>query len=129
MQNFLFGPYPLALENIDKVFFIDSAFALAVALILSLTLFFKKVNPVNHKLVSRFKNLGWFYGLSGLIWTGFRFEGAAYLEWRLWFILIAAVSAVWLIKIIVYLVRDYKKELNEFRHQEVKQKYLSSRNT
>ena len=124
IQNFLFGPYPLALENIDKIFLYDVLGALAFGLVLSLVLYFAKLNAVKLGLIRRFRNLTLTYGLAGLLFAGFRYEGAAYLSWRFWPIVLASAALVWLVKIVIYWLRGYQKDLANLRNQELKQKYL-----
>jgi len=124
MQTFLFGPYPLRLEIWDNIFFYDAAGAVILGIILVALLFLKTMNPVSRKLVRRFRNLCLTYGLIGLLWTVFRYEGAAYLEWRFWSVVLALVATIWLIKLVIYWVRDYSKEIAGFHNQQTKQKYL-----
>src|SRR3989338_9296559 len=126
IQTFLFGPYPLQLQTVDKIFFFDAAGALLLAIILMALPYLKKLNSVNLSLVQRIRNLGFFYGIYGLLWSAFRYEGAVYLEWRLWIVIGALAAVVWLVKILIYLLHGYRHDLSEFKNQEVKQKYLKS---
>ena len=126
IQTFLLGPYPLQLQTVDKIFFFDAAGALLLAIILMALPYLKKLNSVNLSLVQRIRNLGFFYGIYGLLWSAFRYEGAVYLEWRLWIVIGALAAVIWLVKILIYLMHGYRRDLSEFKNQEVKQKYLKS---
>src|SRR3989338_9256361 len=129
MLNFLIGTYQLRLETADKIFLFTAAGILAAGLILAMLLYFRSFSPVNRGLLKRFKNLSLSYGLTGLVLSAFRYEGARYLEWRLWFVSITLAALAWLAKIILYWTMGYKKDLQNFRNKEIKQKYLNSRNT
>ena len=124
LKDFLFGPYPLALESIDRFFLYDALIALTVSLIITAALRSKGANPVAKTLLKKLRSLGFWYGLLGLLWVGFRYENALYLNWRFWPVLLALLATVWLIKIIIYRLKDYPKELAAYRNSELKKKYL-----
>ncbi len=124
IRAFLFGPYPLRLETADNIFFLISAAALIIGIILFLVLFFAKLSRIDANLLHRLKNWALTYGIVSLIWSGFRYETAAYLEWRFWFLLISLAYLIWLVKILIYLFIRYRKDKANLRDQAIKQKYL-----
>jgi len=124
ISTFLFGPYPLAMQPIDKIFFWVAAGSLVLAAGLWLINFFKKFNIVNHKLIDRFIILFFTFGLVGVVWVGIRYQNPLYLSWRLWYVLLMVVCTIWLVKILWYVLRKYKKDLADYRKNELKQKYL-----
>lgn len=125
IKDFLLGPYSINFELWDKIFFWAALASAVAGLILALVLFFKKFDPVNQKLLSRIKNLALTFGILGLVWAAFRYEHAIYLEWRLWYVILAAVCAVWKFRILGYLVRNYRADLKNLENLAIKQKYLS----
>ena len=124
IRTFLFGPYPLALQSIDKILAIVIVAVLVTGVFLSIFLRLSSLGLVNFELLRRFKNLFLFFGLTGLVWLGFRYENAMYLTWRFWIGLLAVAAIIWLFKILFYIFSRYPKDLAEWRRKEVKEKYL-----
>lgn len=125
ITDFLFGPYTISLELWDKIFFWVALGSFAFGLIVLAVLFFKKLNPVTAALLRRIRNMSLIFGALGLIWSGFRYEHAIYLEWRFWYIALVVGFGIWKLKILYYLIRGYRGDLSNLENQALKQKYLS----
>jgi hypothetical protein len=123
--RFLSGPYPLSFQTSDLWFFYAALTSFIAAVILTLVTKFSVRNPVTYNLLKKFRAPVFVYGLVVLIWAGFRYEHAAYLNWRLWVVVAAVVCMVWMGRSKWYLFFQYKKDLESLRSQELKQKYLS----
>lgn len=98
--------------------------SLVLGIVLAAVLFFAKLNPVKAKLLSRIRNVSLTFGLVGLVWSGFRYEHALYLEWRFWYVALIVFAGIWKLRIFTYLIRHYRKDLKNLENQALKQKYL-----
>ncbi len=65
-------------------------------------------------------------GLLGLLLVSFRFEGIYVLSARFLFLILTVVSAVWGILTLIYLIRDYPRELKRIEDYKRFSSYLPS---
>lgn len=72
----------------------------------------------------RFGNWGVNMGLWGLLWMFFRQERIAFLAWRFWVIIWLVVTAIWLYRLLYYVIKRVPKIKEEEAVKELKNKYL-----
>jgi len=105
-----------------------SGYVFAGFLVLSVILWlvnkFLLRNQVVIKLVQRFNNISLFFGIGGLIWFVFRYENTPIFARRYWMGLTIVIGLVWLLFVIKYLAFNFVKDLNEYKRELIKKKYM-----
>ncbi len=122
---FWFSQPPTILTNADK----SLGYLFLASLISSIILGFAKrliKHETKKKLASKIFYLLFTLGLSGLIWYGIRYENTPILANRYWAGLVLILGLIWVLFIIKYLIFNFPKELKEYNHEVLKNKYLPS---
>jgi hypothetical protein len=121
---FWFAQPSIALGNYD--WFAGYFFAALVALSIIVWLVKKFVakHELVKKLLSRYGNALFWFGLVGLIWFGFRYEAVPVLSKRAFAGGIIVLGLIWLGWVKYYFVFKFFKEKQEYDYGVVKSKYL-----
>jgi len=84
----------------------------------------KKDNSLKAENLKRIAHLLSTTGFLGLIFLFFSYEQLPFLGMRFWFFLLFILFIAWLIRIIIYIVRDYPKKKAEKEERSRLEKYL-----
>ncbi|OGE73606.1 MAG: hypothetical protein A3I07_01085 [Candidatus Doudnabacteria bacterium RIFCSPLOWO2_02_FULL_42_9] len=127
MDKFFWYFQPSTLLSVaDKLFIYIFIAILAIAILLRIVKRFVR-NAVHRKLLTKFWHLTFTLGISGIIWSVFRYENTPLFARRYWAGLIFLAGIVWLLFILKYLIFNYRRELFEFGREQVKSKYMPGR--
>lgn len=80
-------------------------------------------SPPYKALSSKISNLIWF-GFIGLLLLFFRWQSIPYLSARLLFFILLIALFFWLIFLVRYITKDFKKQLKDYQEKIQKLKYL-----
>ncbi len=114
------------LSSTDKLFIYIFIGILGLSILTRIAKVFVK-NPVHRKLVNKFWQLFFSLGISGIIWSVFRYENTPTFARRYWAGLIFVVGIIWLLFVLKYLIFNYRKDLAEYQRESVKNKYMPGR--
>jgi hypothetical protein len=120
---FWFTQPSIILAQADWILGWGFAGGVALSIILGLIKHWVKA-PLTSKILSRFFNLSLTIGLCGLFWVGVRYENTPIFSMRAWAGLVLLIGLIWLIFIVKYLIFNYPKELKEYNHEQLKNKYI-----
>jgi len=81
-------------------------------------------SSVDEKYRLKFYNLFLTIGLAELLWYACRYENIRFFDTQFMAWLIVLVGLIWLVKIVVSVFKNYKKEKLVWEKEQVRQKYL-----
>ncbi|MFA5061817.1 MAG: hypothetical protein WC526_01580 [Patescibacteria group bacterium] len=84
-------------------------------------------NKTSKVVLKKISTLEMTMGFLGLLWMFFRQERVAFLAWRFWLLIFAAVSVWWIYRIIWYAVKRAPEIKAEQEKKERIEKYLPGR--
>lgn len=110
----------------DFKFYIPLLILLSISLFVGILIwiFSIKKNPVWKKLLRKFYNLFFTFGIIGYLLLLFRYENAYFLSMRFLWIVLLGVIVVWKILIIRYILTKFKKDLDRYQDTKTKEKYM-----
>lgn len=109
---------------IDKVLLAGSLLVLVFAVAFSVWAKLDK-QPIRKALLVRLSALSYTFSLLAVAWFWLRYENIAWLGSRAAFLVILLACAVWKWFIFKYWFFRYKKDVQSWEHQQVKDKYLT----
>jgi len=88
----------------------------------------RKIEPLKAGIFRRFARLTAYTGVLGFLLLLFAYEQLPLLGMRFWALLLFVLFIVWLIRIIIYVVRDYPKLRANVLERQRLEKYLPGKN-
>lgn len=81
-------------------------------------------HKVQIKLLGKFSSLFLTMGLVGLLWFLLRYENTPIFGLRYWAGIIILIALVWLIFILKYWIFNFRSEVREYEHEQIKRRYI-----
>ncbi len=100
-------PVPLGSSLVGSIFAFFGWFIIATVTLRLIAYGLRKKDSLKADVFNRFARLMSTTGALGLLFLFFSYERIPLLGMRLWFLLLFAVFAVWLLRIALYVVREY----------------------
>lgn len=97
-----------------------------LAIVLAFSYFYK--HPFVKGLLTRFRNVCLFLGVTGLLWFGFRYENTPIFARRFWALIIVIIALIWLGFIFKYLFLEYFEAKREYDWKEQNSRYMPGSN-
>lgn len=124
-QKWLFGIDRVLLHRFDKSMFVFGLGLVILGIILKAGSWWYVRNPFLKKILNRLAMLGFVIGFLELLWYGLRFENTRVLGTHFVALLIALAGLTWLFFIAKYLFTQYRRDVEQWKKDQVKQKYLN----
>jgi len=121
--QFLFQINRLALEKIDKGFFVLGAVFIIFAIVLKMASLYAPT-PVDAKYRQNFFVFFLSIGILLVIWFAARFENVMFFGSHFVAFLIVLVGLIWFVFILTSFIKHYGEEKREWMKEQVKLKYL-----
>ncbi len=117
-------PVPLGPSLVDSIVAFFGWFLLAAVVLFFISRYVSKSNKLLEEVVRRFTRIMFLTALIGYLCLFFAYEQIPLLGMRLWFLFLFLLFCVWLVRAIIFAVRDYP----QLRHHEAERsrfnKYL-----
>lgn len=117
-------PVPLGPSLVGGIFAFFGWFLIIGLGLYLLARWLKKSRPLEAGVLRRFARLLFNTGLLGLLFLLFTYEQLPFLGMRLWFLLVFILFLYWLVRAIIYFVRDYPKFKSKENERQRLEKYL-----
>jgi len=102
-------PVPLGPSLVGSIFAFFGWFVVAAAVLYILARYLKKRDPLKGDVVRRFARALISTAVLGYIFLFFSYEQLPLLGMRLWFLLVFVLFTVWLVRAIVFALREYPR--------------------
>jgi hypothetical protein len=122
-KEYLFYIDGAKLHPTDKIVFIVGIASLALGIVLRLVAWYAS-NPFAKRVWQKFGNIALAVGVLEVLWFGLRFQNVQVLASHTAAFLILVIGALWTIPTIKYLLRQYRVDVEGWKKEQVKQKYL-----
>lgn len=131
LKNLLYTSYwfsqpNLAMGGVEKAYII---ILLGLVLLAVAALLIRRRQAINaiRLLLLRAASFGFTMGITGLLLFWFRQQHVFFLGWRIWFGLWAVCAAVWVYRLVSYMVRRLSTIKADYAERQQREKYLSKR--
>lgn len=121
-------PVPLGSSLVGSIFAFFGWFIIATVTLQLIAYGLRKKDALKADVFRRFARLMSWTGVLGLLFLFFSYEQIPLLGMRLWFLLLFVMFSLWLLKIALYVVRDYPGLRATQRERAQFEKYLPSKN-
>lgn len=120
----MFEGSQIGLVRSDKVFLITGAIFVALAVVFRILKALAK-HPIKAKLLAKFYVWVLTLGLALVVWFGARYQNVRFFGTHFVALLMFLAGLVWLIFILVYWMRKFPSEKQQWDKEQLKQKYLN----
>jgi hypothetical protein len=121
-------PVPLGSSLVGSIFAFFGWFIIATVTLRLIAYGFRKKDALKADIFKRFARLLSWTGILGLLFLFFSYEQIPLLGMRLWFFLLFLLFSLWLLRIALYVVRDYPPLRSTQKERARFEKYLPSKN-
>jgi hypothetical protein len=123
-RKWLFGIDRVVLHPFDRAVFIAGIVAVVLGIIIKVGSLFVK-NPFLKKGLNRLATLSIVIGVLELLWYALRFENTQVLGTHFVALLIALAGLIWFIFVVKYFLFQYRRDVEQYKKDLLKQKYLN----
>lgn len=117
-------PVPLGPSLVGSVFAFFGWFVIASVVLYVLARYLKRRDRLKESVVRRFARVMSWTAALGYLFLFFTYEQLPLLGMRLWFLLLFALFAVWLVRAIVFALKDYPRMRLQEAERQRHEKYL-----
>jgi hypothetical protein len=118
------NPVPLGPTLVGGIFFFFIWFIVAAVAFFIAAKLLRKKDELKTDICRRFTSLLWTTGSLGLLFLFFGYEQIPFLGMRFWFLLDFILFVIWLVRIAVFIVRDYPAKRAAMLERERMEQYL-----
>src|SRR5581483_927085 len=111
------------LSRSDKVFAVLGVVAIVLAVLFKIAAA-SAANPIDKKFRNKLYSLLLFVGIWEVVWFGCRYEDAMFFGSHFVALLGFLIGAIWLVKVVMQIVKQYRPEKQAWEKEQIKLKYL-----
>ncbi len=122
------NPVPFGASLVGSLFVFFAWFIVLAIGLLVAARWFKAKNTARAEVLKRFASVSFWTGLLGLIVLFFSYEQIPFFGIRAWFLAVGAFMLYKVVRIVLYIVREYPQEQAKAEEKRLQDRYMPHRN-